>query len=83
MENSTKLIDTEIDKYSAPVERLKEIRDRLLGLLVIWVEHSNEDDAYIIFETLNSRGKDLDVADLLKNHLLNKLRGTGNQLFGA
>jgi hypothetical protein len=42
------------------------------------VEHGNEDDAYIIFETLNSRGKDLEVVDLLKNHLLNKLRGDGN-----
>lgn len=73
----TRLINTEVSNYSEPVERLKAIRDRLLGLRVIWVEHSNEDDAYIIFETLNSRGKDLDVADLLKNHLLNKLRGSG------
>ena len=39
---------------------------------------SNEDDAYVIFETLNSRGKDLEVVDLLKNHLFNRLRGTGN-----
>jgi hypothetical protein len=32
----------------------------------------------VIFETLNSRGKDLEVVDLLKNLLLNRLRGTGN-----
>lgn len=46
---------------------------------MIWVEHSNEDDAYIIFETLNSRGKDLEVVDLLKNLLFNKLRSQGNR----
>nr|WP_269454080.1 DUF262 domain-containing protein [Modestobacter marinus] len=68
----------EVDKRQSPLDWLLELRDRLLGLRVIWIEHSNEDDAYVIFETLNSRGKDLEVVDLLKNHLLNRLRGTGN-----
>lgn len=45
---------------------------------MIWIEHGSEDDAYVIFETLNSRGKDLEVVDFLKNLLLNKLRGNGN-----
>lgn len=48
---------------------LQNLRDRLLNLQVIIVELDNEDDAYIIFETLNTRGKDLAVQDLLKNHL--------------
>lgn len=61
-------------KKSAAVAELKSMRDRLLSLRVIWVEHGNEDDAYVVFETLNSRGKDLAVADLLKNHLLNRIR---------
>lgn len=73
-----RLVDDGVKARRDPVEWLLELRDRLLGLRVIWVEHGNEDDAYIIFETLNSRGKDLEVVDLLKNHLLNKLRGTGN-----
>lgn len=72
------LIAVEVGTRQDPLPWLLELRDRLLGLRVIWVEHSNEDDAYIIFETLNSRGKDLEVVDLLKNLLLNKLRGTGN-----
>lgn len=59
---------------SKTVDILKDTRDRLLALRVIWVELGNEDDAYIVFETLNSRGKDLAVADLLKNHLLNRIR---------
>ncbi|WP_060915352.1 DUF262 domain-containing protein [Microbacterium oleivorans] len=72
------LVDDEAQKRQNPLDWLRDFRDRLLGLRVIWIEHSSEDDAYVIFETLNSRGKDLEVVDLLKNHLLNRLRGTGN-----
>lgn len=71
-------VSDEVEKRQDPLEWLKELRDRLLGLRVIWIEHGSEDDAYVIFETLNSRGKDLQVVDLLKNLLLNRLRGTGN-----
>jgi hypothetical protein len=45
------------------------IRDKVLHLQLIQIQLSSEDDAYIIFETLNTRGKDLRVADLVKNHL--------------
>lgn len=47
---------------------LSQIRDALLGLSIIFVKLDEEDDAYIIFETLNTRGKDLSLADLVKNH---------------
>lgn len=53
-------------------KRLEEARDRLLGLDVIIIQLDNEDDAYIVFETLNTRGKDLEPKDLIKN-LLAKL----------
>ena len=72
------LVAEESHKRQDTVKWLTEVRDKLLGLRVIWVEHSNEDDAYTIFETLNSRGKDLEVVDLLKNHLFSKLKSTGN-----
>lgn len=49
--------------------KLNEIRDKILKLKVIYIELDNEDDAYIIFETLNTRGKDLSVGDLVKNYL--------------
>lgn len=55
-------------------ERLTELRDRLLSLTLILVELDDEDDAYIAFETLNARGKDLRVSDLLKNHLARHLK---------
>lgn len=73
-----KRVSDEVNQRTSPQEFLLELRDRLLSLQVIWVENSNEDDAYVIFETLNSRGKDLEIVDLLKNLLLNKLRESGN-----
>jgi len=73
------LVSEEVGKRSNPVKWLTEVRDKMLGLKVIWVEHDNEDDAYILFETLNSRGRDLEVADLLKNLLFSHLRSTGNK----
>lgn len=72
------LVTGETENRAQPVKWLTNVRDRLLGLRVIWIEHGNEDDAYTIFETLNSRGKDLEVVDLLKNHLFSKLRSGGN-----
>lgn len=51
------------------VEALEGIRDTLLGLKIILVELDNEDDAYFVFETLNTRGKDLQVQDIVKNHI--------------
>ncbi|MGA5464449.1 DUF262 domain-containing protein [Mycobacterium sp. NPDC050041] len=74
----SKRVRDELAKRKNPAIWLKQLRDRLLGLRVIWIEHSSEDDAYVIFETLNTRGKNLEVVDLLKNTLLNRLRGTGN-----
>lgn len=44
-----------------------------MSLLLIRVEVDNEDDAYIVFETLNTRGKDLELADMVKNHLMRLL----------
>jgi hypothetical protein len=56
------------------IERLEELRDRVLSLVVILVVVGDIDDAYVIFETLNTRGKDLSLADLVRNFLLRDLR---------
>jgi hypothetical protein len=53
---------------------LSKVRAQLLGLKLILVTVDNEDDAYTIFETLNSRGLNLTVSDLLKNHLFRQLK---------
>jgi hypothetical protein len=44
---------------------------------IIVVEVPNEADAFLIFETLNDRGADLTIADLLKNYLFGR---SGEQL---
>lgn len=43
------------------------------------LEVQKEEDAYVLFETLNSRGVQLAQADLLKNKLLSKLEDKKNQ----
>ena len=55
-------------------KQLVELRDRILNMKLIFIELDQEDDAYIIFETLNTRGKDLRLADLVKNHLTRLLK---------
>lgn len=55
------------------ISYLKHLRDCLLQMHFISIELDNEDDAYLIFETLNTRGKDLRASDLLKNHFMRLL----------
>lgn len=66
------------DKLESQIRRLKELRDSVLFLSLIRIELDNEDDAYLIFETLNTRGKDLALTDLLKNHFLKTIKGKGS-----
>jgi len=62
-------------KSKAAVQaKLVAVRDALLDLKLIFVKLEGEDDAYIIFETLNTRGKDLSLTDLVKNHLTKHLK---------
>jgi hypothetical protein len=63
--NSSHLTGT--PRVDAKIELLKKLRDRVLALQFISISLTNEDDAYIIFETLNTRGKDLQISDLVKN----------------
>jgi hypothetical protein len=56
------------------VTKLADIRDRVLSLRTIYIELDGEDEAYFVFETLNTRGMDLTASDLVKNYLLRDLR---------
>lgn len=60
---------TKAEKVAAKVNALKEIREIVFNLKVIKIELDDEDNAYIIFETLNTRGQDLTLSDLLKNSI--------------
>lgn len=59
-----------MSEKNASINYLKHLRDCLLQMHFISIELDNEDDAYLIFETLNTRGKDLRPSDLLKNHFM-------------
>lgn len=63
-------------KKKAVVKRLETLRDRVLGLKLIHVTVDSEDDAYVIFETLNARGEDLKLGDLVKAHLTKNIKST-------
>ena len=54
------------------------MRDAILELNVILITLDNEDDAYLIFETLNTRGKDLALSDLVRNLFARNLRAKGD-----
>jgi len=52
------------------INALKLLRNNVLKARVIQVELSTEEDGFLIFETLNTRGADLLLADLVKNLLV-------------
>jgi len=52
------------------IETLKGIRSNVLKARLIQVELTSEEDGFLIFETLNTRGADLRLADLVKNLLV-------------
>ncbi len=68
----------EDERNNLKVGKLKSLRDSVLNLNLISITLDNEDDAYIIFETLNTRGKDLSLTDLAKNHFAKHLKAKGD-----
>lgn len=65
---------SEAKKKARVQDELSKIRDKVLNLKLIFTALDNDDDAYVIFETLNTRGKDLTLSDLVKGHLARLLK---------
>jgi hypothetical protein len=61
-------------KLETKRSKLVALRANVLRLQLIAIELQTEDEAYLIFETLNTRGKDLGIADLVKNQLTRLLK---------
>lgn len=58
------------------VEFLEDLQDAFLDhMFVMKISTPDEASAFVIFETLNARGRDLNSSDLLKNHLFRKASG--------
>nr|WP_319557080.1 DUF262 domain-containing protein [uncultured Vibrio sp.] len=66
--------------HEDPILKLKELRDKFLSLKLVFIQLDNEDDAYLIFETLNARGRDLKTSDLVKNLILKTIKNTHSTL---
>jgi len=69
LDEKTESITDEETKKATIETILVSVRDKLLALKLIFIELDNENDAYLIFETLNTRGKELNTSDLVKNLL--------------
>lgn len=65
IEQDLKLLENQSEKEAY----LKILRDKLLNIDVIYILVDTLDNAHTIFETLNNRGKDLEVIDLVKNYI--------------
>lgn len=66
------------EQLDAKVAALKALREIVFNLKLIKIELDDEDDAYVIFETLNTRGQDLTLSDLLKNSIGSFIEGEGD-----
>jgi uncharacterized protein with ParB-like and HNH nuclease domain len=53
---------------------LNAIREQVLQLKTIYITVSEKDEAYNIFETLNAKGLDLSIVDLIKNQIFKVLK---------
>ncbi len=63
---SMELVETLEGKYTILKKYFSNFTEKCT---VMFVETDDVNEAFIIFETLNARGRDLETADLLKNHL--------------
>lgn len=56
------------------IDTLLNLRQNVYDLKVINITIENEDDAYEVFETVNARGVELSVSDLLKNLIFKRIK---------
>lgn len=70
------VVSNELEKYQEKVDKLEFIQDlwdRISEIATINIGIDNEENAYEIFETVNVRGLELSIADLLKNLIFKKI----------
>lgn len=76
----TKHIQDDIVDYEDGLIRLDKFLTYCIQKLVILrIDVSTDSDAYLLFETLNDRGADLSIADLVKNRLLLNCAGNNDK----
>lgn len=69
-----------VERYCGDEKELKTLKEIAVYLLeklqILNISVSDESDAYLIFETINDRGRELDTMDLVKNLLFSKVSGS-------
>lgn len=67
-------IETDVSQFSNMTDRVNRLNHFYESFTedfyIIMISAPKTEDAFIIFETLNSRGKDLKASDIIKNHLM-------------
>ena len=69
-------ITKQLDSDGSAEAGLMALRSKVRDLVVVCIEVFNDDAKFEIFESVNARGLSLSPADLIKNHVLSKLRAT-------
>ena len=64
-----KFFETKFHKQFEADEILKALRDQLLNSVIIAISTQDKNQANMIFEILNAKGKSLDQIDLIKNQI--------------
>jgi len=68
-----------VDSYIGPYSDLSLLKSVAVYVLerlqILNISVSDESDAYLIFETINDRGRELDTMDLVKNLIFSKAKG--------
>lgn len=67
-----------ITKSENPAIELGNIKDKIMGLDVIDIRASNQQESYNIFEILNARGVDLKQHELIKNYIFKYIHPRAN-----
>ena len=58
------------EQEEKPGEKILEIRNATIGMTIVSIVSTSEEDAYTIFEILNARGQELEDYELLKNYIM-------------
>lgn len=64
----------DISDLDLKLHKIMDFLESLSQIKVIRIKIESEEDAYEIFETVNARGVELSVADLLKNFIFKKIK---------
>lgn len=75
-EEHTQSVLSKHESLKSKFEALKELRNNILKARLIQIELTSEEDAALVFETLNARGTQLLLADLIKNLLVRNIGKT-------